>query len=237
MNNVKLTAQTVRSDLGKVAFVCTLEMEDGTSCQRTMSIDDFVTLIQGATRRDSAAVLKVGAIPDGFVNGFVSNTPGTLGAIIKVPSQKHQFVLNYEGKRKSYYMPMPNLLYLIYANTGTVTDFRCYTYKHWDDMDTCLCKYPFGNVSSTGEVCTGSIKNRKIKNFMDCALVIEDTLCGETNRDYLQDGKDNVNLAKTIDQFSFCDELEEMEEFPHNLLLSCSKTLDEIIQEFFKLHV
>ena len=71
MNNAKLTAQTVRSDLGKVAFVCTLEMEDGTSCQRTMSIDDFVTLIQGATRRDSAAVLKVGAIPDGFVDGFV----------------------------------------------------------------------------------------------------------------------------------------------------------------------
>lgn len=67
-------------------------------------------------------------------------------------------------------------------------------------------------------------------------MVIEDTLCGETNKDYLQDGKDNVNLAKTIDQFSFCDELEEMEEFPHNLLLSCSKTLDEVIQKFFKSH-
>lgn len=235
MNNVQLTAQTVRSDLGKVAFVCTLEMEDGAICQRTMSIDDFVTLIQGATRRDTVSALKVGEIPDGFVDGFVTNVTGTLGAIIKVPSQKHQFVLNYSGRRKSYYLPMPNLLYTIYAYNGTITDFRCYTYRHWEGGDTDLCHYPFGNVSSSGGVCIGSIKRRKIKNFMDCALVIEDTLCGETNKDYLQDN-DNVNLAKSIDQFSFCDELEKMEAFPHNLLLSTGKNVDTVTQDFFKLH-
>lgn len=235
MNNAKLTAQTVRSDLGIVAFACTLEMEDGKICQRTMSIDDFVTLIQGATRRVTASKIEVGAIPEGFVDGFVSNVVGTLGAIIKVPSQRHQFVLNYEGKRKSYYLPMPNLLYTIYACEGIISDFRCYTYRNWEGMDTDICQYPFGNVSSSGSVCTGSIQNRKINNFMDCALVIEDTLYGETNKDYLRDA-DKVNLAKSIDQFSFCDELEKMEEFPHNLLLSNTKTVGTVIQEFFKLY-
>lgn len=236
MNNAKLTAQTVRSEMGIVAFVCTLETGDGTICQRTMSIDDFVTLIQGATRRVTTSKLRVGAIPEGFVDGFVSNDAGTLGAIIKVPSQKHQFVLNYDGKRKSYYLPMPNLLYTIYAYEGNITDFRCYTYRHWEGMDTDICQYPFGNVSLGGSVCTGSIQSRKIKNFMDCALVIEDTLCGETNKDYLRDHDDKVNLAKSIDQFSFCDELEKMEEFPHNLLLSKKESVGTVIQDFFKLY-
>lgn len=223
MNNLQLISKTLRSDTGMVAMCCTLRKGDQDIIQRVMSLDDYATLIQGATKRKKTnAIFRIGEIPEQMVDGYISNCDGKLGGVFRFPAAFHQFVLAATGneRRRSYFLPMPNMVFSISAVSGTLRKFYCFCYKEWNGQDTVLYSYPFGNVSEDGSVCMGTInspKNGMIKTFEDLNNIIEESLCGVTNTDYLTDNM--VRLACNVTQHTFCDSISNEKEFPHHLLL------------------
>lgn len=225
--NLQLQSKTLRSDAGLVCFK--VDLVDGNEVlqSKTMSIDDYITLISGAERRTERPItVALGEIPEGMVDGYASPIEGTLGAIIRVPAHKQQFSLTVdknisESGVKSFFMPLPNLIYLITYSSGVRKSFDCYCYKEWEGLETKLMQYPFGNVSSSGSICMGKIvvDEEDKTSFMGLRRIIESSLYGITNNDYLTDGR--VRLKERYTQYDFCKKLvdENVDVFPHELLL------------------
>lgn len=248
-NDLQLEARTLRSDAGQVVWQCVLRDGDTVITQRVMGVDDFITLIKGAQRSvATATTFPIGMVPEGMVTGYTSTDASTFGAIIRVPAQKHQFVLAETGvnnvnrtsfmtettdnKRASFFLPMPNLIYAGHVKDGALNALYCFTYKEWCGEDTILYQYPFGNVSSSGSVCMGTVSNdTPLRSCIDLRNVIEASLDGETNGDYLTYGK--VRLAVDATQHDFCNSIKDDDEFPHHLLLEHPKTttVKQLIEE------
>ena len=236
-----LEARTVRSRSGAVMIEATLKEDDKIKQQNIFSIDAFIAILRGAEyTEDKATICRVESTPPGYIDGFVSSKEGTIGAVFYVPPQKHQFVLAEYGryKRKSYFMPMPGLVYMALFNKGVLASFYCFAVKDGKDEvsdETVLCQYPFGNVSCEGSVCMGTVKRRGVKNFWDVRELIEDSLLGETNSDYLEG--DKARVLANLTQHQLCEKLKKMEEFPSELLLSyCgsgAKTIGALRKKLF----
>lgn len=234
-NDLQLEARTLRSDAGQVVWQCVLRDGDTVITQRVMGVDDFITLVKGAQRSvATATTFPIGMVPEGMVTGYTSTDASTFGAIIRVPAQKHQFVLaeTDNNKRASYFLPMPNLIYAGHIKDARLNALYCFTYKEWCGEDTVLYQYPFGNVSSSGSVCMGTVsKDEPLHSCIDLRNAIEASLDGETNGDYLTYGK--VRLAVDATQHDFCNSIKDDDEFPHHLLLEHPKTttVKQLIEE------
>lgn len=222
--SLQLKSESCRTKQGFLKMRVSLFDGDTLLQQTVMGIEDYITMLQNSHRRqESPTTLFIGDVPAGFVDGFVSNTEGTLGAIIYLPPRKHQFILaGVEGGRekKAYYIPMPGLVYEVVANKGTMHTFRCFAFKEWNGDETELFHYPYGNVSDSGSICMGSVSRVKVTSYTDIRENIENSLNGVTNSDYL-DG-DDCRLSVKVSQHDFCDQLEkeESEQFPMELLLA-----------------
>lgn len=227
-NDLQLVSKTLRADSGLVCFKVDLIKNNHEVVQsKTMSIDDYITLISGAERRKEPPLsLFLNGIPDGMVDGYISSIKGTIGAIIRIPAHKQQFSLAVdrhiaESRKTAFYMPMPNLIYLIAYVEGVRKIFNCFCYTEWNGPDTKLMQYPFGNVSAGAEICMGSIAINAddINSYMGLYRIIESSLYGITNGDYLEG--DRVRLKKAVTQYEFCKELVDSnaDVFPHDLLL------------------
>lgn len=238
MNNLCLKGETVRAVSGSVMMRVSFYDGEELVEQTNMSIDDYISLLQGAHKKEALpAHVTLGKIPMGLYDGFKATEPGTLGGIFYIPPQKHQFILADSGarKRKAYYLPMPGLVFSVIFNKGHKQLMRCFAFKKWEDDETVLYKYPFGNVANDGSVCMGSISPKgKMTDFCHLREYIEDSMLGVTNGDYLTDGK--VRLACDMTQHEFCDSIEENEEFPFEILLNTTKPVNvgELKKDFFK---
>lgn len=238
-NELQIISKTVRSQSGMVKMMVSLFDGESLLEQTVMSIDDYISLLQGAVRRvDAPTSVELGLIPQGLYDGFVTNRKGTLGGIFYIPPQKHQFILAPTDfqPRRAYYLPMPGLVYSLIFNNECQRSMSCFAFKEWKGDDTVLYQYPFGNVSSSGSVCMGSIKSVKGSTFMDLREHIENSLNGVTSGDYLG-GQSKVRLATDATQYQFCDSIAELDEFPMELLLESEKmaTVGNLRRDFFKI--
>lgn len=227
MNELQIMSKTMRSRSGMVKMQVTLYDGETLVTQTVMGLDDYISLLRGAVKRvDAPTQVSLGIVPEGLYDGFVTNKAGTLGGIFYIPPRKHQFILaaTENEKRKSYYLPMPGLVYSLICNEGAKRYMRCFAFKEWLGDKTELYTYPFGNVSGVGDVCMGTIKGT-CKTFADMRAYIEDSLDGVTNSDYLS--QNQVRLAVDATQHQFCDSIENEDEFPMDLLL-ISKSISTV---------
>lgn len=234
-SGIMLKSESCRSMQGLVKMRVSLYDKGSLVKQTVMGLTDYISMLQRSVKREEApTTLMVGEIPQGFVDGAVSDIPGTLGAIIYVPPQKRQFLLDESGERKkaAYFMPMPGLVYMCVSNHGNIHTFRCYVFKEWEGDKTKLYHYPFGNVSDSGSICMGSVKKVKISDFMDIRKNIEQSLTAVTNRDYLDSGLCRTSV--TVTQHELCDQVSKMDEFPSEILLENTElpTVKDLKQEF-----
>lgn len=237
--HMQITAKTVVYDSGAIGWKVYLSDGDmkiapkkGTNVlqQGVMKQDAFSQMVKDASvvKKDHA-FLQIPPTPKGFVDGYLSTEPGTLGGVFVMESARSQFALKsnekLEGSReeklveKAYCIPMPNLVYYARFDKGHLQEMLCYAFREWNGMDTELCQYPFGNVSNSGYVCTGSVPivAEDIRTFADVLSAIIDTRLAVTNDDHLADSK--VRLLKDMTQIELCDSLIGKDTFPHELLL------------------
>ena len=221
MKNLTIKSESVRTQAGMVKMRVSLYEAEKLVTETVMSLTDYISLLQKSAKKEEAAVfMPIKGVPDGFVDGVLSNKKGTLGAIICIPPRKHQFVLAATDCRKeaAYYIPMPGLVYECIANKGNQHTFKCFAFKKWNGDETELYHYPWGNVSSEGSICMGSVKKKPLNDFYDIREHIENSLNGITNADYLSGSL--CRLSAKVTQHDFCDQISEQDEFPMELLLS-----------------
>jgi hypothetical protein len=233
MNNLQLKAESRRTRQGFIKMLVSLFDGDQMVEQTMMGLDDFISLLQNSQRRgDVPKPVFIPDIPEGYVDGMVTGKDGCLGAIIRLEPQKHQFLLAGTEKdaEGAYFIPLPGIVYECVANKGNVFTFRCYCYKEWEGDQTELFYYPFGNVSSSGHICMGSIRRGAIKDFRDIMELIESSLNGMTNSDYLNG--DLCRLSTKTTQHDFCKMLQQSGEFPLEQLLSAGKTVADLKKDF-----
>lgn len=237
----ELMAKSLESKEGKIAFKVILSNEGVIEKQGIMNPENLASFItKHQVVKEEARKCRIGEIPEGFYDGFVSSDGLSRGALIKVPMHKHQFVVKEDEVRKSFYIPMPNLLYLLVCKGGKPTTFKVFCFKEWNGTKTRLFYYPFGNVSTNGGICMGSISYTGFNNFAsftDFREYIEASLMGVTNGDYLdhKNGKDMCRLSEEISQMDFCERLQKSnaEVFPSELLLEDSvHNIPELLKYF-----
>lgn len=219
--NLKIKSESVRSEAGMDKMRVSLYEKGKLIEQTVMSLKDYISLLENSTKKDEGAIfLPVNGVPDGFVDGVLSNKEGTLGAIIYIPPRKHQFILAATGARKeaAYHIPMPGLVYECIANKGSKHTFKCFACKEWNGDETELYHYPWGNVGIEGNICMGSVKGKALNDFFDIREYIESSLNGITNADYLPG--DFCRLSVSVTQHDFCDQISGQDEFPMELLLA-----------------
>lgn len=237
--HMNITAKTVVYDSGAVGWKVYLSDGDmkiapkkGTKVlqQGVMKQDAFTEMVKDASvLQENHAFLRIPPTPKGFVDGYLSTEPGTLGGVFVMEGTRSQFALKSHERRegaemgklveKAYCIPMPHLVYYVCFRKGCLQEMLCFAFREWKGMDTVLCQYPFGNVSALGNVCMGNtpINADSIRSFSDLLSVIMDSRLAVTNDDYLKDGK--VRLVKEITQIELCDSLIGKDTFPHELLL------------------
>lgn len=225
----RLEAESFYSQGGTLLFRVSLYDDDKLIEQQKLTTEAFANLLAGSVYNDNGLAVSTGVIPAGFYDG-IKTASGAVGAIIRVPSQKHQFVLQKtDNKTEPYFIWMPNLVYLICGNKdGRVMTSKCYCYKEWRGDETELLQYPFGNVSSSGNICMGTVSTKRLKSYPDIAEYIEDSLLGVTNSDYLSKdskGEGYVRLAvEKQTQQEFCESIKDSDAFPEHLLISSSSS-------------
>ena len=91
-SGIMLKSESCRSMQGLVKMRVSLYDRGSLVKQTVMGLTDYISMLQRSEKKAEApTTLTVGEIPQGFVDGAVSNIPGTLGAIIYIPPQKRQF--------------------------------------------------------------------------------------------------------------------------------------------------
>lgn len=236
MNELQLSANTVRTQAGAVAVNVSLKDKNKLVHQGVMSLTDFISLLTGTVKKkELPTTVRVGEIPPGFFDGYMSSVTGVMGGIFYVMPGKRQFLLQHVGgKVIPYNVPMPGLIFALHVRDGVKHSFKCLTFKEWKGMDTSLYVYPFGNVHENGGVCMGNINVGKMQCLNDMYKYIhEGFLLGVTNNDYL--GGDGVRLTVNATQKEFLDSLKKESEFPNEMLIPAKKypTVREFSEEFF----
>lgn len=254
MNNTHLSARTVRTESGNVCWKVYLsegetiiKPQNNTKIieQGVMTDIAFAQMVTGAiVRKEPAPTIFVPPTPNGYVDGYMSKEDGSLGMVVRIPSRKFQFSLysHASGMKttKSYSIPTPNLVYLLSYRNKVRKSFLCFSYREWKGMETELCYYPYGNVSDSGSICMGNISDQSIgvdiTDFQSLMVVIEASLLGVTNDDYLTGGKARVLTGQS--QYELCESLEKSgaEIFPSNILTNQNGNLKTVSDLCARLH-
>lgn len=204
-------SEVVYDMLGNALMRVSYEDENGILVEKNVTMDTYLSIIQDATYSNAASMVRIGRLPNGYMDGFISaDSRNTFSVIVQVPAEKRALSFGH----KHWYIPFPGLVFLFSVLNGNVQKKCCFAHIEQNvTMDTLLYRYPFGNVSITGDICMGSIKTPTIANIYDVEGIIDDFFCSETNNDYY-----STKNRTGMKQEELLKRLSQMEQFPEQWL-------------------
>lgn len=161
--------------------------------------------------------MAVGKIPFGYYDAQITEDQGMFCAdmIAVLPAGKQ--MMRYEDTL--YDVSIPSLVFRFEVNRERITGTRVYVMKDKTPTDqSCLYRYPFGNVSSQGGVCWGGNKLPDIhdlKGLEEAMMLFIQSPC---NSDYYN-GSDYCGHAGLSLRELF-EKLKDEEAYPNDYLVA-----------------
>ncbi len=214
-------AKCIEGRRGEPLFDVTMQKSDGEIEMKRFDLSGFMHLLDASKVQDENYIeINRGIVPDGYLGGvFASDKSYTV--VWEVPARKRQFVLDMRNGEKLMHamIPFPALVFKLRVYQGIKQSFSCYAKK---EGDTNLYRYPFGNVSLSGDVCMGSIATKDITP----RRIEEDFFLGETNNDYYTGDK---KCGCDWSQEKLIRELKEKDSYPDNWLVDAGVELKTLL--------
>ena len=215
---VNFTSEAMTDRTGNTLFRVSLSDESGEARVRVISLEDYISLLQGSKKMNNHFVhLKEGFLPAGCRNAYVSDDRNYIVEYV-VPGRIRMFLHQNGCNRKRYMIPYPDLLFVLQVSEGHISVKKVFSLK--GDR---LCHYPFGNVSSSGEICMGNIDVKGLSESADSFT--DDFFSGITNNDYFAPGE---NISEKWDQQKLLHKLDGLDKFPNRWLIETGKNIADI---------
>ncbi len=224
---MKFVTETVQSPTGQVymkttyasSFNVTLSETKGTVVTRTTPFDEYKSLL-GVSSKEKMSWIHCpkGFIPgsedSGYLDGYLSEDGWS--AVWREKAAVRQLI-HTSGH---YRIPFPDLLFFVKMVKGIAQSKMVWAI---DENDT-LYQYPFGNVSTRGDICMGNIclEDKSIKGFS------EEFFLGKTNNDYFHP-RDHVKVSYPQDEL--LRRLDKKKEFPKRWLIKRDVTLRDVLKK------
>jgi len=184
--------------------------EGGRVISKAISFEDYEKLLFGS-KKEKTTYFSLEQ-PKGFYSGYGSIQKGTFKVILYVPAGKHQFVSTKMQIAEQLFYPA--LLFKIEYVDGRCVKKDCFALKSESEPceDTELYCYPYGNVSSDGNICMGNIEV-KIDNISQAYKFVDAFFEGIDEGHYYSPGntvkpklKQEVLVRKVLNKKCFPNE-------------------------------
>ena len=222
-----MESRTLIDDTGHTFFNVRFTTVKGEIIEKVLTPQDYVSLLGSSLKVDRTYWrINRELIPEGFVDGCVSDDYNYKMAF-KVKGQVRQLV-HTSGQ---YMVPFPDLLFVLDVKDGRPVEKCVYALKKRGDD---LYRYPFGNVSTSGHICTGNISLSEVRTGGPM-MFAELFFLGKTNNDYFDEG---THIKTKWSQDELLRRIEGKESFPERLLLPTEaeyRTVGDIVKDIKKL--
>ena len=230
--STRLLSESVMDHKGNTFMRVTLDAS-GKKTTKLLTVDQFVRVLENDASAKNDRFHRFGKNRDPLYEGGVGEK-GSLAGVFFAPGQKR--MVSYRGRH--YKVPFPSLVFLFRVNAnGASFDKMCYAIADENPSDeTILYRYPFGNVSSHGDICFGNIKRSKVMSFEEFDLWIDDFFNSITSDDYYDEGESALNNSG-LKQGQLLTRLKKEDAFPVEWLKKTAgreKSLGAAIKELFK---
>ena len=216
---MKMYSESVTDKTGHILMKTRIETESGQVTERTLSWEDYISLIGGSAKVEEAYTpINPGFMPEGLVSAKVASKD-TWKCVWREPAKVRQFV-HLSGH---YRIPFPDLVFSVQVKKGTVLNKHVFAVKGEQDM---LYRYPFGNVSpSSGSICMGNIKIDGLEDHI--SAFSEEFFFGKTNNDYFHPGS---HVKPKFTQEELLRRLDGKSKFPAKWLLPVAAPINTVTQ-------
>ncbi len=211
-------AKNVMDRAGNEFLQVQIKGSDGIETVRTLTVHQFCQAL-GESLIDDVVIHKMRKdfFPKTAVESYFGDYQNYT-CIWEVEPKKRVFVFS---NGRHYHIPYPRLVFKLVVRKGRVLKKECFALK--GKRQKKLCRYPFGNVSSSGSICTGNIDLSRIETVEDFS---DEFFLGVTNNDYFNSCS-KVSVGYTQEQL--LDKLEKLDEFPEKWLVEDGKSMKDIL--------
>ena len=214
----------VKDEQGDVFAKVTINYSNGETATKTLTFDDYCSWLLGA-KKEATTYCHLPRRSNYYLDGMTTNEEGTFKVILYVPAGKHQMVNNtYDF---ADIIPYPALLFKLSFVKGVCQLKECFAVvdeKESINDSTILYRYPYGNVSSNGDICMGNIAV-KCKALEEADFFPEEFFLGVDAGHYYQP---KVMTSKNWNQGKLMAEASKKEVFPKNWLQKNGMTYKDI---------
>lgn len=172
-----------------------------------------------------SANVPVGRIPFGYYDAAVGSKNGKFcaEAVTVLPAGKQ--IIQYEESR--YDICMPSLVFCFVVVEGRIQNAKVYAVMDEKPEDKSrLYRYPFGNVSETGNVCWGSNRLPLVKELKDLEEAMMLFIQSGTNSDYFKSkeycGHEDMTLRQLYEM------LKDLDSYPEKYLVALKQQKREM---------
>ena len=226
MKPITLESKLVTSKNGVCMFRIRFEKSDGTTVEKTVSLEDYVSIIRNASVEvQKEEYYSLTNLPENVYSVAATGSKDTFRVTMFVPGKVRGVTF---CNSFIYRVPYPNLVMKICVVKGKMVGSQIFAVK--DDTlspDTELYQYPFGNVDTSGLACWGSI-DRTCKRVEEVPNLIERFFEAGTNNHYYEAG---VTISKNLSLSEQYTKLERLKKYPDNYLVSTGRKLKDITTE------
>lgn len=208
---------------------CLITENNGVKQSKTVPVDEFLKICTNAVGKKN---VRIGGMPSGYIDGWISEDGKEFGAVIKMPAGVRSFL--YKGT--DYKIPVPNLVFSFNVEKDMIQRSFCAVLGEGGE----LFHYPFGNVYNDGHICFGSLEFDNLNTLKDLERVVTGFVYAETNDDLYKPvqvkvGKGKGSKTLPHDQKQLVEFLKDKTEWPKEVRLEkFGKTLDDLIAQTIK---
>lgn len=228
---MKAFIQSFHSDViwdnyGNSFFKITAELENHQVISKTVSFDDYKALLFGA-QKETVSFYHFD-LPQYFYKGALSNQKSSFKVILFVPAARRQFVST--NLQIATQIPYPNLLFYLDVRRRSCKHKMCYALADTEpDSNSILYNYPYGNVSTNGDICMGNIAV-KLEDISKSDQFVTSFLEGIDEGHYYTPG---VMAKPFVSEGELIQKVVQLDEFPQEWLVkskSYNKKVKDLIQ-------
>ena len=185
--------------LGNPIFKTITKLSDGSNLQKTLSFEDFKKLLDVSTKIVEDKYRSIPKLPKYYHEGGVTKKCNSFWVTLFVPGERRQFY--YQTTNEMLFVPYPNMIFLLKIGNGVVKSRYCYAIADNELTDsTVLYQYPYGHVSTSGDICMGSC-SKSLNSLSEADNFVEQFVLGSNQGHYYQNGvmsRKNVSLRELL---------------------------------------
>ena len=222
---IKMTIKLSLKNQAKVAVNATFS--DGRAERKEMLVEDLIESLKNGLsegRGNDRSYLRIGEMPEGYVDGAVAPSDGSMKVAVRFPAGMRQY--NYCGR--IFLVPQPDMLCLASSVANHLVNLWVYAVGEGDK----LFHYPTANVYTDGRVCLGTTERPEFQTIKDAEKLLPYYYGTEFNNDLYRPGLTVIDGPGFTNQEGLLRALQGKDVFPEEWMVPMGDTVASVCGRF-----